>query len=570
MNRMLPMSSLKTVLAGLLSLSIAACIAAGTEHSHDSNAIASNEASGSSFQDLGTRPAPPSNIPDTTYSQPTGRTIPVSGSDDSAARAFQSALESAHPGDVISLDSRSAITGNFVLPVKQGAGWVIIRTAVPDGKFPSAGTRVGPADSAVMPKLISPNADPVIRTAPGAHHYRFIGIEFTTAPGWETNYGLISLGDTAQKSLEVAPHDLIIDRCYIHGNGSVNLRRGVALNSASTAIIDSHISEIHEAGADSQAICGWNGPGPFKIANNYLEASGENVMFGGADAAIRDLVPSDIEFRGNHCSKPLSWIPGRAGYAGKHWSVKNLMELKNARRVLIEGNLFENNWLDGQSGFAVLFTVRNQDGGSPWSVVEDVSFINNIVRHSAAGIQFIGRDNNHPSQQLKRVIVANNLFEDVGGKDWGGNGRWIQITETAAVTIDHNTVFQTGNLITAHGAPNQGFEFTNNIALNNEYGIIGDGTSPGTATLNKYFPGGLFRKNAIIGGRSSIYPGDNFFPAGIEEAKFADRARGDYTLGDGSPYRHAGSDRKNLGCDMNALKAIADRSQAGRSSNESR
>ena len=76
------------------------------------------------------------------------------------------------------------------------------------------------------------------------------------------------------------------------------------MNSASTAIVDSYISDIHEVGADSQAICCWNGPGPFKIVNNYLEAAGENVMFGGADPSIAELVPSDIEFRHNHCFKP--------------------------------------------------------------------------------------------------------------------------------------------------------------------------------------------------------------------------------------------------------------------------
>ena len=49
------------------------------------------------------------------------------------------------------------------------------------------------------------------------------------------------------------------------------------------AVIDSYLSEAHVVGFDSQAICGVNGPGPFKIVNNYLEGSGENVMFGGAD-----------------------------------------------------------------------------------------------------------------------------------------------------------------------------------------------------------------------------------------------------------------------------------------------
>src|SRR5262249_5091257 len=148
-------------------------------------------------------------------------------------------------------------------------------------------------------------------------------------------------------------------------------RRGVALNSASTAITDCYISDIHELGADSQAVCGWNGPGPFKIANNYLEAAGENLMFGGADPHVPGLIPSDIEVRGNHLRKPLSWWPGDASYGGRAWTVKNLLELKNAQRVVIEGNLLENCWADAQVGYALLLKSVNQEGGAPWSVTQD-------------------------------------------------------------------------------------------------------------------------------------------------------------------------------------------------------
>ena len=263
----------------------------------------------------------------------------------------------------------------------------MIRSSASDDKLPPAGTRVVPSFAPFLPKLISPNADAVVSTAPGAHHYRFVGVEFTTKPGRAQNYGLILLGDGggSQDSPDDLPHDLVIDRCYIHGDANVNLRRAIALNCGAAAVIDSYISDVHEVGADSQAICGWNGPGPFKIVNNYLEAAGENVMFGGADPKIRNLVPSDIEFRVNHCSKPLTWMRQDPSYAGKHWSVKNLFELKNARRVMIDGNLFEKNWVDAQTGFGILFTVRNQEGTAPWSVVEDVSFTNNIVRRSAGG-----------------------------------------------------------------------------------------------------------------------------------------------------------------------------------------
>ena len=106
---------------------------------------------------------------------------------------------------------------------------------------------------------------------------------------------------------ETLPHHIIVDRCYLHGDPRRGARRGVALNSRESAVINSYLSDFKEVGADSQAIVGWNGSGPFRIANNYLEAAGENVMFGGADPTIDGLVPADIEVVGNHMAKPLNW-----------------------------------------------------------------------------------------------------------------------------------------------------------------------------------------------------------------------------------------------------------------------
>src|SRR5262249_53562705 len=150
-----------------------------------------------------------------------------------------------------------------------------------------------------------PNSSPVISTVAAAHHYRFIGIEFGVVAGVNI-YSLVEF-DGNQSTLVQMPHDLTIDRCYIHGNATGGVRRGVLMNSASTAVIDSYISNIHEIGADSQAIVGWNGSGPFKIVNNYLEGAGENVMFGGADPAVLAQVASDVEFRLNYVFKQTSW-----------------------------------------------------------------------------------------------------------------------------------------------------------------------------------------------------------------------------------------------------------------------
>jgi len=335
----------------------------------------------------------------------------------------------------------------------------------------------------------------------------------------------------------------------------------VLVNSASTAIIDSYISDIHEGGADSQAICGWNGPGPFKIVNNYLEGAGENVMFGGATPSITGLIPSDIEFRLNHVAKPLTWKRGDPSYAGRDWSIKNLFELKNAQRLLIDQNIFERNWLDSQTGYAVLFTPSSEAGESPWSTVADVTFTNNIVRHSGSGFVVSGADG--PSQPSQRILIRNNLLDDINGDIWRApegpaDGRAILIVNGAvSVVIDHNTIFQNGTIIAADGSPaNRNFVFTNNITPHNDYGVWGSGQGVGNTALNFYFPGAIFQKNVIVGVPSGVsYPANNFLlvSASLDQVGFVDRAGGDYRLGPNSPYRNAGTDGRDIGCDVTAL-----------------
>ncbi|HKY29512.1 MAG TPA: hypothetical protein VJM12_16355 [Pyrinomonadaceae bacterium] len=462
---------------------------------------------------------------------------------------FQQALNVAKPGDVIVLEAGAEFTGPFTLPVKEGSNYITIQSSRL-AELPEAGKRVSPSHAALMPKILAAPGDAAIKTELNAHHYQFIGVEI--APNDETSRvsDLIKLGASsgAQKSLDTVAHHLILDRCYIHGFATQEVKRGVALNSAETSIINSYISDIHGIGYDTQAICGWNGPGPYRIINNYLEAAGENVMFGGADPSIPNLIPSDIEIRGNHFFKPLSWKVGDPSYAGKHWTVKNLFELKNARRVVVDGNTFENSWLDAQVGFAILIKSQNQDRGCPWCVSEDVTFTNNIIRNVEHGINVLAYDPNNPSGQVKRLRVVNNLWVNV-------RGMWFQGTDGADdVLIEHNThLQQSGNVMTLHGRPTTKFVYRNNITVKTGYGVKGDGLPPGLATLNKFCPGYAFQKNVIAGQSGANYPPDNFYPASLSEIGFVSPQKGDYRLASSSRYRSAGTDKRDPGCDFAAL-----------------
>jgi hypothetical protein len=476
-----------------------------------------------------------------------GRTIRVSGGGD-----LQAALDDARPGDQIALEPGATYRGPFRLPRKDGTGWIVIAPKSMRG-LPSAGQRVDRSHAPLMPRLVAAS-DSVLETEAGAHHYRFVGLEIAPSDGVYLR-ALVQLGGKETDAAEL-PHHVVFDRCYLHGDPRRGTRRGIAMNSRDTAVENSYLSDFKEVGADSQAIAGWNGTGPFKIANNYLEAAGENVMFGGADPSIADLVPADIEVLHNHFAKPLRWKIGDPSYEGVAWAVKNLFELKNARRVVVDGNLFEYNWPHAQNGFALLFTVRNQDGGAPWSVVEDVTFVNNLVRHVASAVNILGRDDLQTSERTERIAIRNNLFLDVGGV-WG-KGRLFQLLDgTSGISIDHNTAIHTESILFGGDrAPHTGFVFQNNIVFNNHYGVMGSGTGTGRPTLERYFPGAIVRRNVIVGGSSTEYPPDNFFPASLDQVGFVGPQALNFRLAPTSSYKHASTDRRDLGADLDAMRAL--------------
>lgn len=467
---------------------------------------------------------------------------------------LQSALMTARSGDTIELAAGAVFVGNFTLPAKIGGDAFITIQSSPHSDLPIEGGRVAPADAPLLAKIRSPNNSPALQTEPGAHHWRVQLLEFEAAPGGTGSVLALGDGSGAQTSLAQVPHDLVVDRCYIHGGPDTAQRRGIALNSAATTISGSYIADMKAVGEEAQAIAGWNGPGPFVITNNYLEGAGENVLFGGGDPSIQGLVPSDVTITGNTLSRPASW-------RGQRWEIKNILELKNARRVRIAGNLLENNWAAAQAGFAVLFTVRNQNGHCPWCQVEQVVFENNIVQHSAAAISILGMDDSAKSEQTRSIAIRNNLFADIDNQNWGGNGYFLLLTGAPRdVTVDHNTIIQehASGIIQVEGPPVLGFVFTNNLVRHNAYGIIGRDRAPGADTISAYFPASLIAGNVIADGDPRRYPGGNRFPSSAEfRSQFVEYDRGDFRLVPSSPWNTAGIDGVKLGADLTALPSRA-------------
>lgn len=448
---------------------------------------------------------------------------------------LQAAINRAKAGDVIELQAGATYAGEIKLPNKPLADFVTIQTSAA-GQLPE-NRRVTPAQSSLLAKIVSRGKGaPAVSTENGAHHFRFVGIEF--APGNADYVYNLALFGEPQKLSDVA-HHLEIDRCYFHPFKSGVTRRAIALNSASTIITNSYFAGFAFPGEETQAIGGWAGTKDVKIINNYLEGGAENVLFGGSDSASADLIPADIEIRGNYLNKPIEW-KGKA-------TTKCLFELKNARRVQFVENYLENNW----EGSAFRITVRNQDGNAPFSTIEDVLIKDNVVNGAGEGINILGKDDTNPSQTLKRLNIVNNLFLNIGGEKWSGSGYFVQIRDGEDVLIANNTVFNQGNITTFYEEPPRKFLFRDNIVGHGEYGIHGFDNVKSQAGQR------IFQNNVILNNRKvtqsdTSFPAGNFWVQDYKSVGFANFAQNDFRLAPDSRFKGKGSNKTDIGSNLSA------------------
>ncbi len=471
-----------------------------------------------------------------------------------AGGSLQAAINSALPGDVIELANGASFSGNFTLPDKNtsSTSWIVIRPANMS-LVPAAGSRMTPslAAAANLPKVISTTNQGAFNTDFGAHHFRLVALE-VTVPATINNTGLIRLGTSYEATVAQLPHDLVLDRMYIHGTATGNNRRCVSLNGASTAIIDSYISDCHEYNVDAQAIAGWSGPGPFKIVNNYIEGSSENMNWGGADPLIQGLIPSDIEIRRNHFFKPTSW-------KGK-WMIKNLLEIKSAQRVLIEGNIFENNWQDGQGGSAIVLKSVNQGGTCPWCVAKDITFRYNLVKNTGSGFALTGHDVGAQSI-MTRVTITDNIITGIDVRpQWDGDGRGFLINnDPIDLVITHNTVPDPTNMAVVFGGPTTELPtrlvIRDNLMGGGDYGVKGPGMATNT-TLATFMPGG-WRGNVLVlvPGNTSGYPTGTLFASTLAAVGFVNTSALDFHLSAASVFRLKATDGRDPGADVNAVNS---------------
>jgi hypothetical protein len=526
-----------------------------------------------------------------------GKQIRVSAKSD-----FNSAIEGAKCGDTLLLAAGASYEVRDIPSKKCDAQhYITVRTDTPDNKLPAEGTRISPAWAgteklAGRPAFVQPAggaaklmATLVVRRPSGAtvgDHYRFIGIEWTSDP----NANISRLVST-----EGADH-IIFDRNWFHPAEGAELGKGVGMVQGTRviAVINSYFSGFNcvaRAGkcTDASAVGGGNGnepTGTFKVFNNYLEAAGENILYGGSGATVN---PTDLEIRRNHLFKPMIWKEGEPGYApsasGNPYIVKNLFELKNAQRVLFEANLLENSWGGfSQTGFAILLSPKNQNNHCPKCQVTDVTIRYNRIFNIGGGFQITNGLSKAGGQSAGggRYSIHDVIVDNVHEREFKGHGAFVSLLSTAPplhdVWIDHVTAFVPGPVLTVKSMDTKvdNFRLTNSVFSTGDRrpGIASAGGGRGNCAastqgkgakmvLEACFSNYKFEKNLVIADRGSWPSGTivvSAVGAGIRDLKDGvsrdPRLCRDKGAGCSKPSPGASAaEGKDLGADVDAVEA---------------
>jgi hypothetical protein len=532
-----------------------------------------------------------------------------------------STVKAASCGDTIQLQQGATfkLTGDSTFPSKNcdSKHWITIRTSAANSALPPEHTRINPSYAGVaslpgrppfsgpkknvMAKLLVSNTSSIQI----GDHYRLIGLEITRPSDGKWYNALVGF----------AGAHIILDRNWMHGDPTADTTHLVQTGTGSNhvAIINSYMTDAHcrassKSCTDAQD---WSDVGRgtvMKAYNNFMEASGENILFGGAIATI---ITSDIEIRLNHLFKPLTWNPIDKKFFGTTFAVKNNFELKEGQRILVEGNIIENTWGGfTQSGANILITPKNQSGSNgtnlcPICVVADVTMRYNYVVHGSQGLQIanIRSDNGGWSLGGHNYSIHDMVFDGMQYSECYRCGNFLNQLSSGYqsdtpppaaevlhdVTLNHITIVNTGFVAT--GTTATGFMDLNgppagnptatpridNFQLTNSIGDAGtsgayptgggsDNCSVGAKTVADkvkacWTGASSFTPNLLVTDHTTsplVLPSGNFTASAWSKVGFVNfngGDGGDYHLQPSSKYHLAASDGKDLGADIDAVNS---------------
>jgi hypothetical protein len=382
--------------------------------------------------------------------------------------------------------------GNFVAAVD---GVTIIGAALPDARVTpdaTAGYKLIPQDPGGATLRIS------------ASHIRVTGVWIGQGKPGRT---VVEIGSADVADPLLQPDDVTLDRVEIVA-GELGGLRGIAAHTRAFTLTRSRVVNFWWQNQESQAFLACNGPGPYTITDNHLQASGENVMWGGGSIRSAAMVPGNVLLKGNLIDKPMEWrrilnAEGTVLQAGHPGSVKNSIEFKAVRGAVVDGNLIDGMWPDAQPGAAIVLTPRNQYNDSPWTVVEDVVIRGNKLTNHVGGywISILGTDNNAPSLQTSRITIEGNYTDSLRGIQVGrGVAGWLRVSNNTMPRITAAVLSFEGNQVLTP------LTFTKNVVRAGSYGIQGQNAT-GIAGLDYYCaPGWVVQGNVIEQPVRTIWP----------------------------------------------------------------
>lgn len=259
------------------------------------------------------------------------RTVNVTSGD---ATSLQTALTNAAFGDHIVVPV-ATYTGQFTLPVPSGTlagvggdNWVTIISAN-YLSLPAAGTQVSLSDAANMPTIVANTGDftfyAISCSADAVHHYRFVGIRFTTPASSPGVGGIIYITPASAQPWSTTgmyPHHFSFERCLIDCHYDFGTSTAMTLHGNHMQVLDSYIDEVKRYGdGEAKAIyCGFYS-GPIKIHHNYIAGCGSNVFFGDSiesgipvTTGFQYEQPRDITISRNTFYRKMKWKRDDATY----------------------------------------------------------------------------------------------------------------------------------------------------------------------------------------------------------------------------------------------------------------
>ncbi len=362
-----------------------------------------------------------------------------------------------------------------------------------------------------------------------SHHLRFIGLEITSIllppePLWlqmsvdplRRQPGSVFFNLVYQSE---SNHHIVWDRCWVHGHSDRSRQwYGFNFDGAHVAVIDSVVNDLFvwsgvepaslATEANSSAFFIPKGPGPLLIENTFIEAGGVSLYVPSDRCCSGLSEPNDGTIRRNTFHVGDEWRYGSSSFGGKKVTMRHLLELKQGRRWLVEGNTFDGTFTTLNQAAAIALTPRGDGGYFPiFGITDGVVRMNPLFGNCPIDTQvddwvaIFGTSNNEHNTGWKVTAVSDDrcsiTLADISGTSAGGN---LQIMTNRRSLTDINVRSNTfknvanGIVIIGHtdgsGLPMLQLETARRIRIHNNLFQGIDGNRANSSDTSGY-PNGL-------------------------------------------------------------------------------